>query len=477
MTKSTRRKKRTKLNRVICRGCHRSFTQGSGLTQHMLSSSHCAEVAASAIQVPAAPVQTDQPPPPDTTMQQNRDETVDHQFPPYAFQDESVFPDPDFSDHDNMDSSDTFDQDIRDLLDRYEKHTASGFANMPIPSDMKVKIELINILREGCAPLNLIKKIWEWARKAVLQEIDFTDSCTRASVIKFLKQRYGTLGICNPIVDKVLLPNAQQSIDIVRFDFLDQLYSLLSDPDINRPENLIFPGDDPFEAPEKIKPNHQMTDFIDGSVYRIAYHEHVKIPGTDVLCPIIFFIDKTYVDRQGRLTLEPISFTLGIFNKSTRRKFRAWHTLGFVNNFANIRYTGDSTAADKAQDYHFILDTILSSYVIAQQKNGVLWKLKYRIVDGEQYKKLSRTVSLKIPLLLVLGDTEGHDKLCGKYSSRPKKNSEMPMGHMCRYCDCPRNKISVPIAWNKSGWKYTQPSMIKGLVDNKDHEALKSISY
>ena len=167
------------------------------MTQHLMSSRQCAaaEAAAQAPQAQMAP-----PPPPDATMQQhNRSETVDHLFPAYAFQDESVFPDPESMDQDTDDSiadngqptvpeSDSSDEDIRDLLDRHDQYIADGFADMPIPIEMRVKIDLINILREGCAPLNLIKKIWEWAGDAVLKDIDFSNSsCTRASVIKFLK--------------------------------------------------------------------------------------------------------------------------------------------------------------------------------------------------------------------------------------------------------------------------------------------------
>jgi len=50
----------------------------------------------------------------------------------------------------------------------------------------------------------------------------------------------------------------------------------------------------------------------------------------DVLCPINFFIDETIIDTKGHLTLEPVSFTLGIFNRACRMTPQAWCHLGFV---------------------------------------------------------------------------------------------------------------------------------------------------
>ena len=63
-----------------------------------------------------------------------------------------------------------------------------------------------------------------------------------------------------------------------------------------------------------------LRDINDGSVYHDAFLHYIQVPGTDILVPIIFYIDKTktHVDQQGRLCLEPVSFTLGIFKKEIK---------------------------------------------------------------------------------------------------------------------------------------------------------------
>jgi hypothetical protein len=44
-------------------------------------------------------------------------------------------------------------------------------------------------------------------------------------------------------------------------------------------------------------------------------------------------------------------------------------------------------------------------------------------------------VFLKFPLLAVLGDTESHDRLCGRYNMRGINTARL-----CRHCDTPTPK-------------------------------------
>ena len=81
-------------------------------------------------------------------------------------------------------------------------------------------------------------------------------------------------------------------------------------------QNLLFTDGNPFQAPSMDKlADYILRDINDGSVYHDAYLHYIQVPGTDILVPIIFYIDKTHVDQQGCLCLEPVSFTLGTFKK------------------------------------------------------------------------------------------------------------------------------------------------------------------
>jgi hypothetical protein len=167
-----------------------------------------------------------------------------------------------------------------------------------------------------------------------------------------------------------------------------------------------------------------------------------------------FFIDKTHTDINGRLCLEPLQFTLGIFNRTIRGQPRAWRTLGYVNDL-QLPYKKNAEA--KLQDYHLMLKVLLRSFMNAQ-KVPIIWEFKSATT--------SKFYRLKIPVMFVIGDTEGHDKLCGRYSNRTKSQS------LCRYCNIPFEKTDDPFF----KFNYIKANKVKRLVLRKDKDALKAMS-
>jgi len=62
--------------------------------------------------------------------------------------------------------------------------------------------------------------------------------------------------------------------------------------------------------------------------------------------------------------------------------------------------------------------------------------------------------AIKVPTLFVMGDTEGHDKLCGRMTSRGK------IEYLCRYCDIHKDIIDDPF---ESG-KLIKQTVVKNIV-------------
>ena len=55
----------------------------------------------------------------------------------------------------------------------------------------------------------------------------------------------------------------------------------------------MFTDGNPFQALSKDKlADYILHDINDGSMYHDAYLHYVQVPGTDILVPIIFYIDK-----------------------------------------------------------------------------------------------------------------------------------------------------------------------------------------
>ena len=129
---------------------------------------------------------------------------------------------------------------------------------------------------------------------------------------------------------EITCPSTNEKINIVVHDFENSLKSLLSDQDLMQPENVLIDTQKPYERID-IK-NDFFADIDTGSLWNDGWAT-CKKENKDVLCPLIFFIDKTHTDVQGKLSLEPVCFTLGVFNRKTRNQGHAWRTIGYLPNF------------------------------------------------------------------------------------------------------------------------------------------------
>jgi hypothetical protein len=103
--------------------------------------------------------------------------------------------------------------------------------------------------------------------------------------------------------------------------------------------------------------------------------------------------------------------------------------------------------------YHEILGVMLASVVRLQRKGGVPFSFTYR---GKQYD-----ANLKVFLMFIIGDTKGHDKLCGRYNSRALQAKQIPT------MDC--DNAFYP-------WQHVKPDVVHSLVVSNDLEGLKAMS-
>ena len=150
------------------------------------------------------------------------------------------------------------------------------------------------------------------------------------------------------------------------------LYSLLSDKILMDPSNLLIPVDqEPSNTQNNKNKNQMLNDIDSGSVFQNASKAFTNTNNNELLCPIIFFIDKTHTDVQGRLCLEQIRFTLGIFNRETRNNPNAWRTLGYI---ADQAYIKTKNSFEKNQDYHHMIATILEDFILLQ-KDLIEWDI------------------------------------------------------------------------------------------------------
>ncbi len=225
-------------------------------------------------------------------------------------------------------------------------------------------------------------------------------------------------------------------------------------------DNMLFPDmDNPLAPPPSSV--ETIADVDTGQVFRSAYGNLCTRPN-DVLCPLIMYLDRICIDQHGRCSLEPGYATLGIWNVTTRNKAEAWRPLGYIPNLYLLSKNENKfrmNSLTKLRMYHEILDAMLASVVRLQSKGGIPFSFSYR---GKQYN-----VNLKVFLMFIIGDTEGHDKLCGRYNSRA-----LQVKRVCRHCDIPTMDCDNAFY----PWKHVMPDAVHSLVASNDVEGLKAMS-
>lgn len=342
------------------------------------------------------------------------------------------------------------------IYEQRQKFIQANFG-LPLPATktFTAQVELASLLRNANTSIYVHDAVRDWVNKSVGEGgANFKEHplVARTTFLSDLNKRFDAHGTA-PIKREVALPSGKK-VTLVLHDFSQMLYSLLTDESLMIDENLLFCDNNPFAVPPP-KPE-KYGDVNTGSCYRQAYIRMCTVEGRDVLLPIILFIDKTVTDLHGNLSLEPVSFTIGILTREVRNQARAWRPLGYVQNQSLHPSEG---GLGVSIDYHFMLKEIFKSLVEVQAKEGIQWDLSYR---GTVYH-----VVFKLPVLFIIGDTEGHDKMVGKYLNRTKM-----VKRLCRYCDTPNEETDNPFF----KYRYVNQAEVENYLRTGNLEALKAMS-
>jgi hypothetical protein len=187
---------------------------------------------------------------------------------------------------------------------------------------------------------------------------------------------------------------------------------LLYSPLMDDTDNLLFPNpENPLKGP--LPMSDYLANVDTGRAYQQA-HTLLCMEPHHLLCGIILCIDKIATNRHGHLSLEPVYFTLTILNRQTHNKPQAWRPLGYIPNLG-LQSKAKSAHALKKEEkiklYHDVLQKILAPLGKLQDDGGLPFCLHYKGVEHHVLLKL-------LPILYIVGDTEGHNHLCGRYNSR-----------------------------------------------------------
>ena len=295
-------------------------------------------------------------------------------------------------------------------------------------------IELLNILEDSGAPVYLFDRLTSWCKRSS-NAFQNERLVSRQSFLRTLSLKLYGKHMSDALKPKVVshtLPS-RKKIDVTAFSFKAKLASILLDKDLMQDNNLLLDVDDPFSPPDAEL--EFLDDLNTGWWWRETWMEICKADD-EILCPIIFFIDGGRATK--RVSVEPLTFTIGLFKRDVRSSGKAWRTLGYMENIRHSEEDDEEecldvkSVASKLNEYHSMLKLLLEDFKVMQgEGGGMKWDL---MLGGQKH-----TVVLKFAVQVILGDCKGNNMLCGQYGGHSIQSKRL-----CRDCMVSPNDADNP---------------------------------
>ena len=373
-------------------------------------------------------------------------------------------------DIENFNNSDTSDNDLSLVSNEiYNNQKSSQFE----PTTL-LGIKLFKILHKANSPMYLYDEIYEFIKHSYpimkftnkrsikkrkkLLEILYSVILNGSQISKQSKRnKIQYLFDLYPHKSKLRVSHFPIDIYVTKFDAKSAIASLLIDPMVMNEKNLLI--NDPAYTNPRSNNQNSYGDIHTGYWF-VNAHSFLCSKDDDLLCPLIFFIDGVSLDSFGRQSLEPVSFTLGIFKRKARNSNMFWRILGYIPNLEkvyNVTYSNIQKKNNlKKIHYQELLSCILQELKILQKEGGFRWKFP----NGKEY-------NLKFPVMYIIGDAQGLDKICNrKVHYTPTKTF---MTGCCRDCNATYKHCHKP----DFSCKFHKTSIIQKLST----DILKSISF
>jgi hypothetical protein len=277
-------------------------------------------------------------------------------------------------------------------------------------TDQKWTIALLKVLDDMNAPDYAFKSMMEWARDACADGYSFqavTGGVARSKNVDALINSVHNGRLVLPSVLTVNCPHPPES-DVICFDFVPQLLSLLQNRSIMTQENLVIDVNDPLKA--YTSPDNVLNEAISGSEYRKAYDRLITDPTKQLFVPIIQWIDRTTISGNDRFSLKPYMFTPAIFKEKFRRSIKAWGYHGFLpKNTTSTAQNAIKKQGDNMRNYHKELEAVLTTF----RESGPRLKGIILPIGSQGFIR----VDIVTCVLFIIQDMQEGDVLCGRYGT------------------------------------------------------------
>ena len=302
--------------------------------------------------------------------------------------------------------------------------------------------ELMDLLDNAGCPLNTYEQVVCLLRKQEKLGFSYSRAHSRDKLLCLLRQKFHCPSIHSTIISKC---------EVFSFPFVDMLQDLV-DTAWNHLHTIT-----PFTCngtDDELWNSRWMNE-----TFRLPSHSDFN-PQTDIMLPIILFLDKTGTDVLQRYSLEPMLFTTTALKRDSRENRRFWRHLGFVPSSKNI-----DDSKDSLQFYHQCLGVILNGLKLAQQAPPIL-RIKNKI-DGT-----TQLLKAHLPLMIILGDQLSQDTLCCRRKANAGGAGRVHRSCMCSYLSTDDHDIicePVPMDLIQHMIQFSNRSL-REMEDIIDHE-------
>lgn len=263
--------------------------------------------------------------------------------------------------------------------------------------------ELMTLLDEAGCPLNTYGQVVTLLKKQEKRGFSYSKAHSREQLLKLLRQKFHC-----PTIHSTIIGNCE----VFSFPFVDMLQDLVDTAGIRL--HRIYPNDDTLPSNDELWSTTWMQE-----TFQCPQHMDFNSK-TDIMLPIILYLDKTGTDVLQRYSLEPMLFTVAALDRETRENRRYWRHMGFIPSSKSIEDSKDSL-----QFYHHCMGAILSSFKQAQQTRP---RLRIQNADGSH-----SFLHAHVPLMIIMGDQLSQDTICCRRKANAGGAGRVHRSCMCSY--------------------------------------------
>ena len=170
--------------------------------------------------------------------------------------------------------------------------------------DFRVEAALMKIVSDSRAPLGIYRLIMEWAKDAFMSGHQFCPKTMECQSQMKLIEEIHKLTCLQPKFTPLPLKNCPNPIKCVHFDFKSHFESLINDPNLNHPKNLVVNPTDPFLP--FVPADNRLGEILTGFWCAHAVATMVSDKCEEFVFPLVISTDKTHTSSESEHFSHPV---------------------------------------------------------------------------------------------------------------------------------------------------------------------------